>query len=504
VKIIEKFVKIHLKRILFFIIIFMIALSGCAPQARNEFVFSSPMPEVDLTEEAIIDNLIPQPTRPAYLPGTLVDYVAQSGDTVSALAAHFNTSESEIRTANPIIPGDVTTLPPGFPMQIPIYYESIWSSSFQMIPDIAFVYGPRDVDFDIVSFVNAQPGWLKNVRDTVGEKTRSGAEVIYYVSQLFSVSQKLILSILEFQTGALSNPDIPEDINGYLLGNRDPLHKGFAQQIIWLANFLNNQYYRWRDGTFTTYKHSDGRLEKPDPWQNAATVSLQYYYSQIMNRDRYNLAVSELGLLNTYVQYFNDPWQGDLKLIPGSFRQPEFILPFAPGQTWAYTGGPHTAWGTGAPFTAVDFAPASAVGGCSPSEYYALAIADGVIVRTGPAYVVLDLDGDGDEKTGWNIFYLHLANNSIPKSGTQLKQGDPIGLPSCEGGTATGTHVHIARKYNGEWILAGGPLAFDFEGWKVGIGNSAYEGTLEKNGIVLKACVCSDKSSQVTARGLNK
>ncbi|NTW43149.1 MAG: LysM peptidoglycan-binding domain-containing protein [Anaerolineaceae bacterium] len=482
----------------------MISMSACAPEARNEFVFSSPVPAAELTEVAILQNVTPQPTRPAYLPGTLVDYIAQSGDTLPALAVHFNTSESEIRAANPIIPSDVTTLPPGFPMQIPIYYESIWSSSFQIVPDIAFVYGPRDVDFDIITFVNSQPGWLKNVRDTVGEKTRSGAEVILYVSQLFSVSQKLILAILEYQTGALSDPEIPEEIDGYLLSYQDPLHKGFAQQIVWLANYLNNYYYRWREGTITTYKHSDGRLERPDPWQNAATVSLQYYYSQIMDRDRYNLAISEMGLLETYSQYFSDPWQGDLTLIPGSFHQPEFIFPFAPGQTWAYTGGPHTAWGIGEPFSAVDFAPASAVGGCSPSEYYALAIADGVIVRTGPAYLVLDLDGDGDEKTGWNIFYLHLANQSFPKTGSQLKQGDPIGLPSCEGGTSTGTHVHIARKYNGEWILAGGPLAFEFEGWKVGFGTSAYAGTLEKNGIVLKACVCSDKSSQITAKGLIK
>ena len=323
---------------------------------------------------------------------------------------------AEIQEANPVIPQDVTTLPPGFPMQIPIYYESIWSSSFQMIPDITFVYGPRDVDFNIVEFVNSQPGWLKNVRDTIGEKTRSGAEVVLYVSQLFSVSQKMLLAILEYQTGALSNPEIPEEIDRYILGYRDAFHQGLAQQLVWLANNLNNGYYAWREGTLTTYKHSDGRLERPDPWQNAATVTLQYYYAQIMDRDSYNLAISEQGLLKAYTQLFGDPWQGDLTLIPGSFRQPEFILPFAPGQTWAYTGGPHTAWGTGAPFSAVDFAPSSAVGGCSPSEYFALAIADGVIVRTGFAYAVLDLDGDRDEKTGWNIFYLHLANSSIPKS----------------------------------------------------------------------------------------
>ena len=275
-----------------------------------------------------------------------------------------------------------------------------------------------------------------------------------------------------------------------------------AQQLIWTANWLNNGYYNWRNGTFSTYKHSDGRLELPDPWQNAATVSLQYYYSQIMHREEYSQAVSGQGLLKTYQEFFGDPWEGDITLIEGSLKQPEFILPFVAGQTWAYTGGPHTAWGQGQPFAAIDFAPATNVGGCSISSDYALAVADGIISRTGFAFAVLDLDGDGDERTGWSIFYLHLANNSILPVGTKLNQGDPIGIPSCEGGTSTGTHVHIARKYNGEWVLAGGPLAFNLEGWKVTSTGVAYQGGLEKNGYVLRACVCSDKNSQITAQGL--
>ena len=173
----------------------------------------------------------PLPTRPAYPPGTLVDYIAQSGDTLPALAAHFNTTISEIKAANPIIPQDVTTLPPGFPMQIPIYYQSIWSSPFQIIPDIAFVYGPGDVGFDIVQFVNSQPGWLKSTRAAIGDRMRSGGEVVLYVSEMFSISPRLLLSILEYQTGALTKIDPPENINGYLLGYEEALHKGYGTTI---------------------------------------------------------------------------------------------------------------------------------------------------------------------------------------------------------------------------------------------------------------------------------
>ncbi|RPJ37229.1 MAG: LysM domain-containing protein, partial [Chloroflexi bacterium] len=59
------------------------------------------------------------PTRPAFQPGELVDYTAQTGDTLDALALRFNTTVPEIRAANPIIPDSATTMPSGMPMKIP-------------------------------------------------------------------------------------------------------------------------------------------------------------------------------------------------------------------------------------------------------------------------------------------------------------------------------------------------------------------------------------------------
>jgi len=125
--------------------------------------------------------------------------------------------------------------------------------------------------------------------------------------------------------------------------------------------------------------------------------------------------------------------------------QPDFILPFEPGDVWALTGGPHTGWGNGAPLAALDFAPPSKISGCVRSGVWATAVADGVVVRSTIGEVMLDLDGDGDERTGWTIFYMHVASEGRALLGTSLKQGDRIGHPSCEGGTSTGTHIHIDR-----------------------------------------------------------
>jgi murein DD-endopeptidase MepM/ murein hydrolase activator NlpD len=249
-----------------------------------------------------------------------------------------------------------------------------------------------------------------------------------------------------------------------------------------------------------TIRHVDGRLENPDPWQNAASVALHYYFAQILPQEAYEYAISGEGLLRVYTELFGDPWSGVEPHIPGSLTQPEMTFPFPAGKVWAFTGGPHTGWGEGEPLAALDFAPPSVVGACLPSEQPAVAVADGVIARRGDALVVLDLDGDGDERTGWTVFYLHLANDSLPPVGRKLSKGQPIGFPSCEGGKATGTHVHIARKYNGEWIPAYGALPFNLEGWVAASGEQPYQGTLSRAGRTVRACECSDRSSQVQSQ----
>jgi hypothetical protein len=110
---------------------------------------------------------------------------------------------------------------------------------------------------------------------------------------------------------------------------------------------------------------------------------------------------------------------------------------------------------------------------------------------------MLDLDGDGNERTGWDILYLHIALTGRATVGQILKTGDPVGYPSCEGGTATGTHVHIARKYNGEWIPVNSAISFDLNGWIAHIGSAPYQGTMTRGNQKIIACDCSDAASQI-------
>jgi LasA protease len=486
----NKFVKYKLNTIIL-LLAWLLTSCQAAPEAAvlTEVPTQAPTPAPLTT---------PLPTRPAYSPGELVDYAAQPGDSLAALAAHFGTDVNAIRAANPILPRDVTTLPSGLPMKIPVYFNPTWGSPYQILPDSLFVNGPAQIGFNIEQFVNSRPGWLKNYEAYTGDQQRRGGQLVQYVAENFSVSPRLLLAIIEYQTGALSQSgSVPEE--KYPLGFVDAYHQGLYRQLVWAANQLNNGYYGWRTGSLTSIERLDGRLEAPDPWQNAATVGLHYYYASLLRGAAYEQAIHGAGLINTYTQLFGDPWKDVQANIPGSLTQPEMLFPFTSGSAWTFTGGPHTGWGEGEPLAALDFAPPSVVGGCSPSEDPTTAMAAGLIVRTEPAEAVLDLDADGDERTGWVIFYLHLALEGVPTVGTHLNAGDAIGFPSCEVGRATGTHVHVARKYNGEWIPADGAIPFNLEGWLAKQGKSAYEGSLVRFSRTVTACVCSNMNSQVIA-----
>jgi hypothetical protein len=78
--------------------------------------------------------------------------------------------------------------------------------------------------------------------------------------------------------------------------------------------------------------------------------------------------------------------------------------------------------------------------------------------------------------------YLHIADAERVPLGAAVEIDDRIGHPSCERGKSTGTHVHLARKYNGEWFGADGPIPFVMSGWEAEAGIKIYQGSLNKGG----------------------
>jgi len=248
---------------------------------------------------------------------------------------------------------------------------------------------------------------------------------------------------------------------------------------------LSIGYYSWREGRLTELNFlNDHYKVRLAPDLNAGSVALQYFFAQISDSQHWVKAVdAQKGFPAFYQQMFGDDWaraQSVEPLYPPGLKQPPLSLPFERNKLWSFTGGPHGAWEHDGSYAALDFAPASAESGCVESQAWVTASASGLVVRSDRGLVVLDLDGDGKEQTGWVIIYLHVSSENRIAVGTWVDKGDRLGHPSCEGGIATGTHVHIARKFNGEWIAADGPIPFDLSGWVAHAGQEAYQGYLER------------------------
>lgn len=438
----------------------------------------------------------PSPTIPTNAPPFL--YYVQAADTLPVIAVRFNVGVDEIKSPNPILTD--TLLTPGQLLIIPRRLANTTSSQ-QILPDSELVFSPSATDFNIEDYINKAGGKLSTYTEWLKSTgTTSGAQIIQRVALENSINPRLLLGLLEYHSHWVTGQPENQLQEDYPMGLVDLNAKGLYRQLVWAVNQLSVGYFNWREGRILELNfHQDGYSTRLAPDLNAGSVALQYYFSKLYDGQRWLEAIDlKDGFPALYERMFGNPWiraQSVEPLYPPGLEQPPLILPFEMNQSWAYTGGPHGAWEQEGSYAALDFAPPSANSGCIPSNAWVTAAASGLVVRSGGGVIVLDLDGDGFEQTGWAILYLHVSTEDAVPVGKWVEMGQPLGHPSCEGGHATGTHVHIARKFNGEWIAADGPMPFNLSGWVAHAGSKAYYGTLTRDGKTITASTGSSHLS---------
>jgi len=462
-------------------------------------------PEIDPPPgEAVVptaaETVQPQVTfTPPPVNTTPILYYTQAADTLPMVAVRFGVRPEEITSPDPIPKTDLLT-----PNQLLIIPRRLvnTTSSQHIFPDSEVVYSPSAIDFDVKAFVEQAGGYLSTYKDWFQTtQTDTGAEIVLRVATENSINPRLLLALLEYQSGWVYGQPANLKSIDYPMGQVDLKMKGLYRQLVWAVNQLSVGYYSWREGRLLELRFADGVTARLAPDLNAGSAALQYYFAQTYTGEQWvrSLDLQE-GLPALYERMFGSPWlraQAVEPLYPPGLAQPPLILPFEMERVWSFTGGPHGAWEHDGSYAALDFAPASAASGCLKSNAWVTASASGQVVRSGNGVVVLDLDGDGFEQTGWVVLYLHVSIDGRAPVGTWVGAGDRLGHPSCEGGLATGTHVHIARKYNGEWIAADGPMPFDLSGWIAHAGELAYKGTLTRDESTIPACTCASFDTNI-------
>lgn len=433
--------------------------------------------------------LTPTPDSPHLLPAIrteTVEYYVQSGDTLKDIGRRFGTSWEQIAAANQIENPNLISV--GQRLVIPPPLVRPMATGFKVIPDSELVNGPISAFYNHHAFIQNQNGHLSGYQEEVEGVQLTGAEIIERISRIYSINPRLLLALLEYQSGWVIQKSPPADTLEDPLQIKISWRKGLYQQLSWAADTLNLGYYLWKVNGFSAWALKDGNIVPANPQVNAGTAAIQYLASQLYGYEGWVKFVSQEGFHTTFTKLFGYPFDYAVHdLLPANLTQPPLQLPFEPGVVWSFTGGPHGGYGDGSAWAALDFAPPGEVLGCVQSDDWVTAMANGNVTFSNNGIVILDLDKDGYEQTGWVLFYLHVETRDRVAQGKTVEAGERLGHPSCEGGISTGTHIHIARRYNGEWISADGTLPFTLDGWVSKGSGSVYNGVLEKDGKVVEA-----------------
>ncbi|MEX0787789.1 MAG: LysM peptidoglycan-binding domain-containing protein, partial [Anaerolineales bacterium] len=437
----------------------------------------------------------PRPT-PAIRSETLT-YVVQPGDSLGRIAARFAVGPQNILTANGL--GNPNVLSVGQVLMIPPPVVDPPGPSNKILPDSELIYGPASADFDLSGFTSQWPSYLVAYYEEVEGNVLRGPEIVQLVAQRYSVNSRVLLAVLEDHSGWVRASQVAGLDRTYPMGYVRAGWEGLFSQLSWAADQLNSGYYLWKAGWNGPFVLEDGASVIPGSGLNAGTVSLQFLFAQWDSSEAWRLRLAPDAFPLLYTSLFGSPFRRAVEpLVPEDLQQPVFRLPMEDGTTWSFTSGPHAGWGSGAAWAALDFAPPGDALGCVYSQEWVTAVADGLIVRSDHGEVLQDLDGDGLEGTGWVVLYMHVGENDRVGLGEYVRSGDRIGHPSCEGGISNGTHVHLARRYNGEWIPADGILPFVMDGWVSAGEGTEYDGTMTRGDVVLEACGCRAAGNQIS------
>lgn len=474
------------------------AVGGGAALSRSTPTSLPPTPVTQPTRPVYAGLPTPDPPHVTEAEMNILTHIVGPGETLAVIAGRYGTTVAELVNANQL--ADIDYLLVGQVLSIPAA-ASLVGLETKIIPDSELVYGPTTADFDIREYLSTYypQSALFTVREVVEEQELDGVGMIDLVALRFSVNPRLLLAMVEQRTGWVTRP-FSGDPLPYPMGYVRPGFEGFYTQLSWAANRVNEGFYARAEGGWSGFPLADGTRLAFHPTINHGTAGVQNWLGAHTGATYagWLIEAGAGGFLATYERLFGSPFARTYEpLLPNGLTQPEMDLPWEPGVPWYFTGGPHGGWASGSSWAALDFGPDRDKLGCYVSEAWVTAALDGTVLYSDFGGVLVDQDGDGQLGTGWVIVYWHVDRQGRVPAGTVVERGDRLGHPSCEGGFSSGTHLHIARRYNGRWLAADGSLPFVMDGWVSQGEGIEYNGFLVRGNEVKEACACAEDGNEI-------
>ncbi|MBN1484901.1 MAG: peptidoglycan DD-metalloendopeptidase family protein [Chloroflexia bacterium] len=313
---------------------------------------------------------------------------------------------------------------------------------------------------EIQSFLEARGSILADTTIPIGDgpQVDSFAHVLNGHCLRYSLNPKVVLTLLELQSGAVRGAELPPEQLDWAMGYRSQQWRGLEAQLQWAVFVLADNFRRETPGEVPLL--TDGTRAPLPGEANAATQSLLRLLAYTSDRERfYELRSDGSGsFVDTYRSLFGqDPrpplapaWEPALQpflrapfrgeaLISSFFdheypifRQNGSLLPYS-GNRGAQSYDGHDGWDYVLPAGADVLAAAS-------GEVVFAGFLD-TLCPTPAGLVVLD-HGQGYRTLYWHFQHVYV------QEGDRVPQGQPLGAVGSTG-CSTGPHLHFGVQWLG-------------------------------------------------------
>lgn len=330
----------------------------------------------------------------------------------------------------------------------------------------------------IQTFLEERGSALADRHIRVGDRSHTFAEVLVSLSSLYSLNPKLLLALLDVQSGLVSSHHPTAEQWDWAMGYRrdGERWRGFALQLRWAARELRwaiRDYALKGDGSPPPLTFADGSRQEVGPDLSLSRYALVRVLAPTVPPDA--LAIRLEALVATYARLFDDPrtppadWPAPAapfltRPMERNLRVTSFFDHDAPflkkngslltywgraetDPSFAYDG--HTGW---------DYA-------MQPSDPV-LAAADGMVIFAGnsddgcstPARAVIV-----DHGNGYRTLYWHLSQVNVV-TGQPVARGALLGFAG-DSGCAFGPHLHFQVQYLGRDVDPYGWCGAEADPW---------------------------------------
>ncbi|MDG9669358.1 pre-peptidase C-terminal domain-containing protein [Hahella sp. CR1] len=325
------------------------------------------------------------------------------------------------------------------------------------IPDDQFIYSYDEMrNFDVAAYLEEHAPHLKDQ-----------ADVITHWAGYSTVSPKVLMTLIEMQSGLLSHGGRQFAAMQQPMGELSS-ESGFNAQVQDIATRLATNYYKTvgqEQQNLSFVGQGIATQSLSDELRNSSDGDVEEFqevYHRLFPETAQSATASTAPSLNRFAAYTRNA------VPPDNLLQ----LPFPVGEQW-YFGGAHTYTGSGSyPLSSLDLNNGG-YWGSNTSNKWAVASAGGTAIRHSSCFVEVLHEG------GWSTTYYHLDNIQFQNRATVSRNQKLANYANnqsqalCDGGSSTGPHQHFSLKYNGSYFHLDGVA---LSGYKVKTGRWSYDG----------------------------